>query len=360
MHGSKLNQEATYSFSQSYSAKIVEEFFSKNESITGQQIVSVTPIKQVNFFVLKALFDEWQEEIKKFKSPYFNYKNEDVNQSLKAFVNTLSKNIYIDKVHFQPLLEKAVVATLTILYDPNTYYTEELNKNNSGDKARELKSNSKYIKIGRALFENLLSRLEEGSDLNAALHGAISNHTISSEELDEITALFNRTYELNVLEKEITAEELPMPEPLDNISPDINKTNDSGSASEDMQSEFSPIEDEDEFSENINEQYKGDIKTLNQQYEEKERAQTVAATLETKSLSNLINNININQRYMFVNDLFDGNENDYELALDEVEACDSFDSSVELLVQSYARKYAWDMNADEVKELLKVIFKRFR
>jgi hypothetical protein len=31
-----------------------------------------------------------------------------------------------------------------------------------------------------------------------------------------------------------------------------------------------------------------------------------------------------------------------------------------MLVQNYAKEYFWDMNSDEVKELLKVIFRRFR
>jgi len=363
MHGSKLNQEATNTYSQSYSAKITESFFSQNDTISGQQIISITPVRQVNFFVLKALFDEWQDEIKKFKSPYFDYKNDDVNQALKAFINALSKHIQIDKEHFQPLLEKAVGATLELLFDPARYYNQELSKSNSSDKARELKASVKYIKLHKPLLDELLTRLGEGDDLSSAMHSALTSYKVSTEETEN---LFNTTLKLDVLDKEVKVEDLPMPEPLDaidnieEVEPSIPEVSHS---QDDINEEFEPVEEEfdsDSEAQNINQQYKEDIKTLNQRYEEQEKAETVAAALETKSLSNLKNNININQRYMFVNDLFEGNDKDYEVAMDEVENCDSFDSSVELLVQNYAKKYTWDMNADEVKELLKVIFKRFR
>lgn len=362
MHGSKLNQEATNTYSQSYAAKIAEDFFSQNDSISGQQIISITPVKQVNFFVLKVLFDEWQSEIKKFKSPYFDYKNEDVNQSLKAFINTLSKNIRIEKDHFQPLLEKAVASTLELLYEPAKYYSHELAKSTSSDKIRELKATSKYIKLHKTLFEALLQKLDEVNDLNIAIQGALTKYHDANQEIEQTASLFEKTLPLNVIEQQEIVEDLPMPEPLEELEEIETPTPEESASQEEINNEFEPIEEEElePVTDNINQQYKGDIKTLNQQYEEKEKSKTVAAALETKSLSNLKNNININQRYMFVNDLFEGNDKDYEVAMDEVEKCDSFDSSVELLVQNYAKKYAWDMNADEVKELLKVIFKRFR
>ncbi|WP_420580054.1 hypothetical protein [Reichenbachiella sp.] len=361
MHGSKLNQEATNTYSQSYAAKIAEEFFSQNDSISGQQIISITPVKQVNFFVLKVLFDEWQGEIKKFKSPYFDYKNEDVNQALKAFINTLSKNIRIEKQHLLPLLEKAVTSTLELLFEPAKYYSKELSKSTSTDKSRELKANSKYIKLHKPLFDDLLQRLGNESDFNSAIQGAIASYGDGQQEIEQTQNLFENTLPLNVIEQQETAEDLPMPEPLDELEEIELASPEESAYQEDINNEFEPIEEETESeSDNINQQFKGDIKTLNQQYEEKEKSKTVAAVLETKSLSNLKNNININQRYMFVNDLFEGNDRDYETAMDEVEDCDSFDSSVELLVQNYAKKYTWDMNSDEVKELLKVIFKRFR
>lgn len=360
MHGSKLNQEATNTYSKSYAAKITEAYFGQNEIISGQQIISITPIKQVNFFILKALFDEWQEEIKKYKSPYFDYKNEEVSQALKSFINTLSKNIQIKKDHFVPLVEKAVYSTLELLYDPAKYYLRLLNNSSAIDKTRDLKNSGKYIKLYKPIFDELLNALERDNNLTIAIQEVISNYQDTTLELTTTEELFSELITLDVLEQQVSADELPMPEPLDIA--DESPAESVLPVAEDINDEFEPI---DELEEEptvaiVNDKYEEDIKTLNQRYEEQEETRTLAAVHETKSLSNLKNNININQRYMFVNDLFEGNEEDYETAMDEVENCDSFDSSVELLVQTYAKKYQWDMNADEVKELLKVIFKRFR
>ena len=63
---------------------------------------------------------------------------------------------------------------------------------------------------------------------------------------------------------------------------------------------------------------------------------------------------------MFTNELFGGNGEDFKEAIGYVEECITFDESVELLVQRYAKPYKWDMNSVEVKELLKVIFRKFR
>ncbi|MEO9965851.1 MAG: hypothetical protein ABJF11_08690 [Reichenbachiella sp.] len=360
MHASKLNQEATQTYSQSYAAKIADDFFVQNEVITGQQIISITPVKQVNYFVLKALFDEWQQEIKKFRSPYFDYKNEDVNLALKTLINTLSKNIQIQKEHFQPLLERAVASCLVLLYDPVDYYTHELSKSTSTDKLRELKANGKYIKLHKGLFGALLEGLNQSADIKNVIEHATIEYTDYKTDLESTEELFNRTLPLNVVDKKPIPEELPMPEPLDSLEEMTPLAE--GEDDEEINNEFEPIEEEEQIvDQNLNQQYKEeDIKTLNEQYEEKEKVSSIAAVHETKSLSNLKNNININQRYMFINDLFEGHEQDYEVAMDEVENCESFDSSVEVLVQTYAKKYDWDMNSDEVKELLKVIFKRFR
>jgi VIT1/CCC1 family predicted Fe2+/Mn2+ transporter len=70
--------------------------------------------------------------------------------------------------------------------------------------------------------------------------------------------------------------------------------------------------------------------------------------------------ISVNHRYMFTKELFDGSREAFTEAIAAIEACESFDDAVELLVQTYAKERAWDMNSEEVKELLKVVFRKFR
>ncbi|MGL1885276.1 MAG: hypothetical protein OCD76_02080 [Reichenbachiella sp.] len=415
MHASKLNQEATVQFSQSYAKILLDDFFSSNEKITGHQIISLSPVKQVNFFVLKVLFDQWQGEIKSLKSPYFDYKNEEVNSSLKTLANTLSKHIQIGKGDFAPLLEKAIESSLQLLYSPGEFYLKELKKLSHKDNIKEFKAAGKYFKIHKDLFDELSINMDKSISgempiLESLIKNTVDNFLTDGSEQKEIEELFNNALELKVLESDLpnttesevetptlveeklspepvaedtsffdNLEEMVVTEPRKTIEPKIEEPIIEEPTPalkfepivkvEDPKEEFTltpqpskkEVEVQSSEIKSLNEQFsEGDIQTLNDKYEDEDKPETIATTHEQKPTSELVSSININQRYMFVNDLFEGNESDFELALEKIEGSDSFDSSVELLVQNYSRKYTWDMNSDEVKELLKLIFKRFR
>ncbi|CAE7893316.1 unnamed protein product, partial [Symbiodinium microadriaticum] len=71
----------------------------------------------------------------------------------------------------------------------------------------------------------------------------------------------------------------------------------------------------------------------------------------------VLQSISESHQYMFIQELFAGDSNKFQDAIAHVEEHQSFDEAVEYLVQSYARELDWNMNSDEVKELLKVIFR---
>ena len=102
------------------------------------------------------------------------------------------------------------------------------------------------------------------------------------------------------------------------------------------------------------------VPTLNDQLKSDEEKESIAGKMANEKVQNIFSSISVNQRYMFTNELFGGNGDDFREAVYFVEDCESFDESVELLVQRYARPYKWDMNSVEVKELLKVVFRKFR
>ncbi|MEQ9468945.1 MAG: hypothetical protein RLN88_16165 [Ekhidna sp.] len=99
--------------------------------------------------------------------------------------------------------------------------------------------------------------------------------------------------------------------------------------------------------------------TINKQFEKEE--ETVADHLGSSNKgSSILELISLNHRYMFIKELFRNDKNEFENALYELEEYDSFDDSVEFLVQGYAKHNEWNMQSDEVKEFLKVLFRRFR
>ena len=408
MDGSKLNQEAAESYSRSFSSKILDNFFSSHEGISGQQIIDITPVKQVNFFVLKNLFNQWQEETKKFQSPFFNYRNNDVKTALKALVNTLSKNIYVQREAFQVLLEKAVVETLSLLYSPKEYYQQEWQNLPKSNSIKSFKAISKYIKLHRELFDSIINELEGlqseiilDTEFNNILKSCCDSYSPDKSLVNKEAELFNGILPIDIvdtdledvhseLESQTGLGDNSREEPSDtSVNPDVltfgsepipeeaTHTHDVESIEaqdtiKGMDDEFSPVTyhtetadespDEDPIdSQTINDQFAEEKKTINQQFGSQSKPKpTIADQHANHPISDLVKSINVNQRYMFLNDLFDGNINDYENALNDVEHSQSFDDSVEILVQNYSKKYRWDMNSEEVKELLKVIFKRFR
>ncbi len=61
----------------------------------ADEIIHLTPVQQVNYFVLKELFQRWKSEINQLKSPYFDYDNDEVQASLKAFYERALTDIYL-------------------------------------------------------------------------------------------------------------------------------------------------------------------------------------------------------------------------------------------------------------------------
>ena len=84
------------SFLQSVLEKIKNNSLIKNDNFSGKEILEFTEIYQVNLFILKKIFEEWEQNIEKNKSSYFNYDSEQVVSISREYSNILSKNISIN------------------------------------------------------------------------------------------------------------------------------------------------------------------------------------------------------------------------------------------------------------------------
>ncbi len=419
MTGNKLNQKAAESYSKSFSSIILENHFPTSNAITGQQILDITPVKQVNFYILKVLFLQWQEETKKFQSPFFDYSKPEVKEGLKSLINTLSKNILIKKEPFRPLLEKAVLDTITLMYNPTEFFIREFSSLPNVTRIQGFKGLSKYIKLRKNIYNKIVEKLDNdgnqvitNDEIKTLVQFVVSQQTPENDDTDGEASLFSSILPLDVFEK--VKEEAPIPEiveepiaeedlliepeeeneeigeiiiieeeELDEINQETNEE-DGGiliekddsveiveaeeDVSENMDEEFAPIVEVKtaptpivaEKPTTVNEKFTEEKHTINEKFENNQPKSSIAEVHETEKISEIQKNISVNQRYMFLNDLFNGDSSEYSNALEAVEKSNSFDESVELLVQNYSKKYEWDMNSDEVKELLKVIFKRFR
>ncbi len=470
----KLNTSFIDQYSATFSEKVANQAFKGNKSITGKDILNVTPSKQVNFFILKILFTHWQEEMKRLESPYFDFKDAEVRKAMVAFMNTLSQKISIEKQHFEPLVKLAVGDTLMMLADPAGYLAIEFSNREHDDLTEKAaKTFLKYIKLHKYHYEQLLDKYTD-SDLEilmaeadhyfeeADLLEATQNECVVLSEVEKIS--FAELFEEEEVEEEILEEEIPSEEEYSNepvfaldeeliddeeeiIAPkkheepepeleesfqeeveqeeheDIEDEPTAEYAEEDdtdeeleenpealedadleEDQEQEAVEEEDTYEEEedetanwqvivkepapivaqepkpsapepentkeaeeevekeqqqLNDRLSAPQRTINDRFEEQERV-TLADHHQQAKVNNVMEAISVNNRYMFTQELFDGDKEEFQKAISRIERCDSFDTAVELLVQDYSKVYHWDMNSEEVKELLKVVFRKFR
>lgn len=447
----KLNEDFIEEYSEKFAAKISDDFFATNAFINGQEILNITPSKQVNFFVIKLLFNNWQQESQRLESPFFDYSAPDVKEAMVQFMNVLSRHIKIGRKEFETLLQDAVRDTLFLVMAPNVFMEIEMDRRGTEELTEKTAKNIlKYLRVSKDAFSDYLlsnvgidrdeialdddiisedtlleeigylnevvpvtlQKLEEGDDSADEEPG--DEQAVTQQPEDEEAALLNvepedvfkpkvaererevmpeenepepsaaeETEELTEeLEEELTAEapieasnEASTTEPTSSLvwempvhdieeeeeeEDDIEEEKEESASDEEDEATDAPVaevitnvapedEDDEEDEDNI----------LNSKFEDPMIATSIAEAHENQ-VDSMMSAISLNQRFMFINELFDGDPEVFKQAIDKVDACNSFDESVELLVQLYAKEYHWDMNSEEVKELLKIIFRRFR
>ncbi len=115
----KLNQLAT-----EISNRLFESHYFNQDVITGDALNNFCDHEQINKFLLFQVYQVWQLQISRFKHPYFNFEQAEVNQLLAQLQNLLSRNIAIRKEDFKPLLYKAVLNNLRLLTNPREAFQQ--------------------------------------------------------------------------------------------------------------------------------------------------------------------------------------------------------------------------------------------
>lgn len=404
----KLNEDFIDSYCEKFASLVTADFFKDGkEVITGKEILKVTPSKQVNFFVIKLLFRYWQEETKKLESPFFNYKHDEVRQAMIQFMNVLSQHIELNSGKFETLLNHAVKDTLYLAALPQAYVQIDLDSRGVENiTEKSVDGTVKYLKIHKQEIRQFLSDMKGLTidDVVDELPEEFDDFDVTDEVEDLVSELtgileinadkiFSDDPEIDDFDEDDLFE--PGEEDLVDIrprktAPDAQKETEgveikpeeSVISNEDFGEELpreqpkatesSPAESSEEPVEKIaravnppvlieEEEKEDDFpeETINQQFEKEE--ETIAEHHESEKSSNsILELISLNHQYMFIKELFRNDKEAFEYALDELEDYGSFDESVEFLVQGYAKQNEWDMQSDEVKEFLKVLFRRFR
>jgi hypothetical protein len=218
-----IDQSYLKEYSQQFTKKICSAYFDSRQYLLGEDIIQLTPSKQVNLMIIKSLFTAWQTELEALKgNPYFDYSDPEVEAVLQEFMNVLSRAIRIDRSHFEPLLRQAVGDSITLAADPVKFLENELEYSAGLDLEEYFKGNKKYIKWHKPLWEAFVQTTERFTipeSLSMAFDELMDEHRGKLESADELLQPLNKVHPLEkerlfVRQREERKEEAPVYRPL--------------------------------------------------------------------------------------------------------------------------------------------------
>ncbi|UII22938.1 hypothetical protein [Fulvivirga ligni] len=279
---------------------------------------------------MKNLLNAWRKETSKIQSPYFNYDAPEVKEAQKEFMNILSRNIAITQENFKPLLLQATQETILLIFSPYDYYMHLIHDPKANKiSIKDLKRIAKYVKINQDLLLKLIEKAEEnGLD------------KISKEEASKLlNEAFDSTQEPEDVEGYIEA--------FSKIAP----------LSEDMiygsSKNYQPEVKSTQPNVQINSRFESPKNILNDQHSEKRP--TIADVHRNQKIESIRKSISINQRFMFINTLFAGDEESFNQTVDDLERLKNKREAEEYLSENYP---FWDKESEEHEEFMEIVSKR--
>lgn len=354
----KISLEAISLYGDAYAEKVVKDFFSTHDKITGSEILSLCNVHQVNLFVIRELFRAWKEETKKVKSPYFDYENPEVKDALENFMGVLSKNILIDRAHFAPLLKKASSQALLVIFDPYDFYAITITGKNNKLEVDAFREEIRYLKVNKAPLDRMLQRLEEkgikeisGNEAFAELDHVLEEVNFAPEDVEEFIHQFNAKvkfdpaqfyvpknpiWEPAVTPVEKKVEEAPkLQEPAPVVQPPVSAT-----PQPKVHTVYPP--------QNVS------TPSVNEKLQNQGRPTLVD---NFKKISKIKDSLTINQKFMFTKVLFHGDFELFSKAIDRLDQFDNLQAAIRYIESEHAD--TWDRDSEEFHEFMELVEMRF-
>ncbi len=328
----KINLAFIESYSRAYTEKVIKDFFEHKPQITGNELLEFCSPHQINLFILKEIFYRWKAETARLKSPWFDYNHENVKNALTRFMNVLSKHILIGKEDLRPLTEGAVAQTILLIFSPYEFYLKEFNRPGFNRITKEnLYELKKYVKVNADLLDRFINKFEDDgieavfSDDAIRMFNEVCEQTRETpEDTDQYLAAFTEVLPLEV----------------DNIYKNPEENGEKRLYEQLSAGEQKTLLDE------LNEET-GNEKTI------------LADQPLMDSGKGIKSNITINQRFMFVNELFSGNVDEFEITINTLENCQNRQEAIDFIRTNYIDNHIWEDDSEIVTEFMDMVVKYF-
>jgi hypothetical protein len=367
----QINSNYLENYSREYAQTVCERFFSGRQFITGQEIIQLTNSVQVNFFIIKRLFELWQEELAKLKSsPYFDYRDIAVHDALTQFMNVLSRRIKVERSNLEPLVKIAVALAIEVATDPVTFYQKEISKAPQGKINDFLRENKKYYKWHDKVVLFLIDKTGFGHDSDSYLRAVAANYQVVKDSLESVNLLLATLGDIKAFDSDLylglgeyQAETAPDPtvkvETADGSFFDVLEKNESNHASTFSSQELveekviSSLPQQERVSFSGNGGAKLNASKLKAHF----------ATESYKGMKGIMGELSeslaLNQRFMFTKELFDGNADLLRHALKSIDEAGSFESAVDLVNSRFVSELGWETESDAVREFMQLVYRKY-
>ncbi len=329
----KLKHEAVGEISELIGQDIVDQSFQSFDKIDGERLISLTNSRQVNSFIIRSLFNQWRNEVERLESPYFDFNHERVKEALKAFMNVLSNHISIDKSHLTPLLVQAIEDSILIAFEPKGYLESILDRIN---KPQDFRLQIKYIKTNRDLFKTLIERIGD-FDTKASILIAYDSLDASQVEAVDVNDFLQKLNAESRIDQLFEVIEEPKPEPI--IEKPIAE----------VEASKVPVSIEAEIGTD-------QPVTINDKFDPQSKGMTLAEKLQRKMNQSIEATLTLNEKFMFQNNLFGGDNAKMKEAFASV---DQAENLTDALNRANAFNTGWDMDSEEVEAFMGVLERRF-
>lgn len=88
-------------------------------------------------------------------------------------------------------------------------------------------------------------------------------------------------------------------------------------------------------------------------------ASSVAAHLQHKPISDLKKAIGLNEKFLFINQLFDGNLQVYNQVIDHINSCPNKEAAEEYIQNTLVQQFGWDIQSTSCRLFLEMVERRF-
>ena len=355
-------------------------------TLDGPAVLKFTPVRQINLLIINQLLSQWQIETTRLRSPYFDFEAAPVQVALAQFMNILSRHISLNRAAFEPLLAQAATDALGMVADPTGSFERLLLGNSEKPTLALLRDKLRYIDIDKAFYQGFVDSLPASDDLDhdflthrfELYHAAnYKAHQPIQQLVSELSALLPLTT-ADLLEdgpvsvaatlpraKEpapvsaliapptfVAAPKEELPEPPAPIAPKSTPI---------AEPPTRPLLTAESATVPLHEKLKAGQQVA-PPLAETLRATAAPTTLAERAgpkVDTLREAISINQRFSFINELFNGENMDYHAAIQHLDSLLTIDQARTYVTTDLSQRYDWSRKEEHVNKLLKLIERKF-